>query len=281
MKSGFAVLVGRSNVGKSTLLNNLIGSKVAITTPKPQTTRHSIHGVFTDDERGQIVFVDTPGLLQKRDELTKKLLNVLRDSLRGVDVVIYVVDATRDIGNEEKHVLRIVREASGKKILCINKIDMKKAAFIDFYRDLGEEFDATVEVSALRGAHLEKLREMIFDFLPEGEAYYPKGQVTNLSNEQLVAELIREKVFLRLHDEVPYSTHVVVDEISERDGNTLYVSARILTNQKRHKGIIIGKDGRGIKEVGQAARKDLENITQQKVYLDLNVEVDDRWVERL
>jgi GTP-binding protein Era len=281
MKSGFAVLVGRSNVGKSTLLNNLIGSKVAITTPKPQTTRHSIHGIYTDESRGQIVFVDTPGLLQKKDELTKKLLNVLRDSLRGVDVVVYVVDATRDIGSEEKHILRIVREAAGKKILCINKIDDREKPFIDFYRDLGEEFDATVEVSALRGTHLEKLRETIFSFLPEGEAYYPKGQVTNLSNEQLIAELVREKVFLRLHDEVPYGTHVVVDEISEKGTDTIYISARILTNQKRHKGIIIGKDGRGIKEVGQSARKDLENITQKKVYLDLNVEVDDRWVERL
>lgn len=281
MKSGFAVLVGRSNVGKSTLLNNLIGSKVAITTPKPQTTRHSIHGIFTDEEIGQIVFVDTPGLLQKRDVLTKKLLKVLKDSLRDIDVVLYVVDATREIGNEEKQVLRTVREASGKKVLVINKIDSKKADFIDFYRDLSEDFDETVEVSALRGTHLETLRETIFNLLPEGEFYYPKGQVTNLSNEELIAELIREKVFLRLQQEVPYSTHVVVDEIQTRKDDTLYIEARVVTSEERHKGIIVGKGGRGIREVGQAARKDLETITQQKVYLDLNVDVDERWVEHL
>ena len=281
MKSGFAVLIGRSNVGKSTLLNNLIGSKVAITTPKPQTTRHSIHGIFTDDERGQIVFVDTPGLLQKRDSLTKKLIKVMKDSMRGIDVVVYVVDATREIGNEEKSVMRLVKESGAKKILCINKIDSRKANFLDFYKDLGDDFDAVVEVSALRGTHLETLREMIFDFLPEGEMYYPKGQVTNLSNENLIGELIREKVFLRLQQEVPYSTHVIVDKIEDREDECLWIEARIVTNEERHKGIIIGKDGRGIKEVGQAARKDLENITQKKVYLDLNVEVDERWVERL
>ncbi len=281
MKSGFAVLVGRSNVGKSTLINNLIESKVAITTPKAQTTRHAIHGVFTDDERGQIVFVDTPGLLQKRDALTKRLLYILKDSLEDIDVILYVVDATRGIGDEEKAVWRIVREARGKKILVINKIDSRQARSIDFYRDLADKFDATVEVSALRGTHLELLRETIFNLLPEGEFFYPKGQLTNLTNEELIGELIREKVFLRLHEEVPYSTHVVVEEVEERADGTLYVKANIVTSEERHKGIIVGKGGRGIREVGQSARKDLETITGGKVFLDLMVEVDKRWVERL
>ena len=166
-------------------------------------------------------------------------------------------------------------------MLVINKIDSKKTDAIDFYRDWAENFDAVVEVSALRGTHLEKLRETIFDFLPEGEFFYPKGQVTNLSNEELIGELIREKVFLRLHEEVPYSTHVLVEEVNDREDGTLYIKANIVTSEDRHKGIIIGKEGRGIREVGQSARKDLENITQKKVYLDLNVEVDERWVERL
>lgn len=281
MKSGFAVLVGRSNVGKSTLLNNLIGSKVAITTPKAQTTRHAIHGVFTDDTIGQIVFVDTPGLLQKRDVLTKRLLHILKDSLEDIDVILYVVDATREIGDEEKAVGRIVREAKGKKILVINKIDARNPDAIDFYRDLAEEFDDVVEVSALRGTHLEVLREKIFEALPEGEPFYPKGQMTNLTNEELIGELIREKVFLRLHQEVPYSTHVIVEAVEPREDGTLYIKANIVTSEERHKGIIVGKGGRGIREVGQSARKDLENITQQKVFLDLQVTVDEHWVERL
>lgn len=279
-KSGFAVLVGRSNVGKSTLLNNLIGSKVAITTPKPQTTRHAIHGIF-NDERGQVVFVDTPGVLLKRDRLTKHLLNVLKASLHDVDVVVYVVDATRAIGSEERAVARLVAEAKAKKILCINKIDLHDPASIDTYRDLGSSFDAVVEVSALRSKNLKELISLIFDFLPEGEPFYPEGQLTNLSNEQLIAEIIREKVFLRLHEEVPYSVHVVVDEITPRESGALFIRARIMTTDARHKKFIIGHEGRGIKELGQSARKDLESITQKKVYLDLFVEENERWIEQL
>ncbi|OGL72728.1 GTPase Era, partial [Candidatus Uhrbacteria bacterium RIFCSPHIGHO2_02_FULL_54_11] len=198
-----------------------------------------------------------------------------------IDVILYVVDATREIGDEEKAVGRIVREAQGKKILVINKIDSKQARSIDFYRDWTDKFDAVLEVSALRGTHLEKLREVIFDLLPEGEFFYPKGQLTNLTNEELIGELIREKVFLRLHEEVPYSTHVVVEEVEERADGTLYVKANIVTSEERHKGIIVGKGGRGIREVGQSARKDLETITGGKVFLDLMVEVDQHWVERI
>ncbi|MDA1038616.1 MAG: GTPase Era [bacterium] len=281
MKSGFAVFVGRSNVGKSTLLNTVVGSKVAITTPKAQTTRHAIHGVFTDDERGQIVFVDTPGILQKNDQLTKKLLQVLKQSLQDIDVVLYTVDATREIGSEEKSIMRIAKEAQGKKILVINKIDSKYTKYIDFYRDLSDGFDATVEVSALRGKNTNELIETIFELLPEGEPFYPKGQLTNLTNEELIAELVREKLFLRLQEEIPYGIHTVVDEIEQRETGVLYIRARILTNQERHKKFIIGLGGRGIKEIGQAARKDLETITNGKVYLELQVEVDERWVEHL
>ncbi|KKW44833.1 MAG: GTPase Era [Parcubacteria group bacterium GW2011_GWA2_56_7] len=279
MKSGFVVLIGRSNVGKSTLLNNLIGSKVAITTPKPQTTRRPVRGILTE-ERGQIVFLDTPGVLQKRDVLTKKLLGIVKDSLQGVDVLVYVVDATRETGDEEKMALGLVRGARTKKILAINKIDERKAEYnIDTYRDLGGDFDHVVEISALNGTHLGTLKEQLFDLLPEGEFHYPEGQVTDVSNTFLIAELIREKLFLRLHEEVPYGIHVVVNDVQERKDGTLYISAEILTNQDRYKSMIIGKDGRGIREVGQAARKDLEAITQHHVFLDLHVSVDERWVE--
>lgn len=279
-KSGFAVLVGRSNVGKSTLLNALVGSKIAITTPKAQTTRHAIQGVVTD-ENGQIVFVDTPGILQKADQLTKKLLNVVRDSLKEIDVILYVVDPTREIGSEEKMILRMVNDLPQPKILVINKSDLKKKPFLDYYLDLVEDFDTVVELSALRGSHLGDLKEKIFEFLPEGEQYYPTGQLTNMPNDFLIAELIREKLFLRLHDELPYQVHVEVDEVEERENGTLYVAARILTREERHKGMIVGKGGRGVREIGQSTRKELEGVTNKKVYLDLTVEVDDHWVERL
>lgn len=212
MKSGFVAIIGRSNVGKSTLLNSLIGSKIAITTPKAQTTRHNIQGVLTED-RGQIVFIDTPGVLQKKDILTKKLLNKVKESLKEIEVVVYVVDPTRSIGDEEKQTLRLITELKIPKILVINKIDLSRRPYHEHYRDLSEQFDYLVELSAIKGSHVGMLKDVIFDLLPEGEQYYPQGQLTNLPNDFWVAELIREKVFLRLRQELPYQTHVVVDEI--------------------------------------------------------------------
>lgn len=279
MKSGFAVLIGRSNVGKSTLLNALVGSKVAITTPKTQTTRHAIQGVVNHEE-GQIVFVDTPGVLQKSDHLTKKLLEVVRESLKEIDVIVYVADPTREIGSEEKMVLRLIKDLPQPKILVINKIDLRKKSFIDYYRDLSEEFNEIVELSALRGSHVNDLKNKIINRLPEGEPFYPKGQLTNMPSEFLIAEIIREKLFLRLAQELPYQIHVEVDRLEERENGTLYVSARILTATERHQGMIVGKGGRGIREVGQSARKELEAVTNKKIYLDLKVETDIHWMDR-
>ncbi|MBU0531800.1 MAG: GTPase Era [Candidatus Uhrbacteria bacterium] len=279
MKSGFAVLIGRSNVGKSTLLNALVGSKVAITTPKAQTTRHAIHGVVTE-EPGQIVFVDTPGVLQKSDQLTKKLLKIVRESLKDIDVIVYVADPTREIGDEEHQILRMVKDIEKPKIFVINKIDQRRKPFLDNYRDLAESFDRIVEVSALRGSHIGELKQQIFELLPEGEPYYPAGQLTNMPNDFLIAELIREKLYLRLRQELPYQIHVVVDEIEERDNGTLFIAARVITSEPGHKSMIIGKGGRGIKEIGQSARKELEAVTNKKVYLELEVEVDQHWMEK-
>ncbi len=282
MKSGFAVLVGRSNVGKSTLVNNLVGTKVAITTPKPQTTRRPIQGVLTRPD-GQVVFVDTPGVMQKaKDQLTKKLLDFVKESLKDIDVLLYVVDPTREIGNEEKQTLKMVEALKLPKIMVINKIDDPRSkAFIDMYRDLGEaQFDATVEVSAIKGSNTNLLKDWIFEHLPEGELYYPEHAVSNITKEEQLAEIIREKLFLRLRQEVPYSVHVVVDEIATRKDGTLYVKARVLTTQERYKRMIIGQGGRGIKEIGQSTRRELQTITDKKVYLDLSVEVDPHWIER-
>lgn len=280
MKSGFAVMIGRSNVGKSTLLNAIVGSKIAITTPKPQTTRLPIHGILTN-EHGQIVFVDTPGVLKKKqDPLTKKLRVTVSQSLKEVDVVMHIVDPTREIGDEEKEAGRIIADVQAKKVLVINKMDAKEKPFLDFYRDLTPKYDACVEVSALRGTHIQALIETILGFLPEGELYYPEHQITNMPNRTWMAELIREKLFLRLRQEVPYSTHVEVTEMEQRNNGMLYIAATIFTTDERYKRMIIGKNGQGIKEIGQSTRRELEGVMNQKVFLDLVVDVDPHWVTK-
>lgn len=280
-KSGFAVMIGRSNVGKSTLMNSIIGSKIAITTPKPQTTRLPIQGIITRPE-GQIVFVDTPGVLKgAKDVLSKKLSESVRASLNDVDVVLYVVDPTREIGQEEREVLRLIESLDTTKILVINKIDLQKKPYIDFYRDLSDNFTDTIEVSALRGTHVKGLLEKVFSHLPDGEYYYPEGQLTNMPNKFWLAELVREKLFLRLRQELPYTTHVEVEEAAQRDNGTMYIKANVFTTHDRYKRMIIGAGGRGIKEIGQSVRKELQTVLDQNVFVDLRVEVDPHWMLRI
>src|SRR3989338_6670073 len=280
-KSGFVALVGRSNVGKSTLLNTVIGTKVAITTPKPQTTRLPVQGVLSED-RGQMVFVDTPGVYQKAgDALSSKLREMLEESLHDIDAIVYVADPTREIGREEKAALALIRDLKVPKILVINKSDLLGALHADFYRDLGKEFSHTLELSALTGANVNWLVDWLFEVLPEGEPHYPIGQFTNLSNEQWIAELIREKLFLRLRQEVPYSVHVQVEELTRREDGTLYIRGVVYTSDERYKRMIIGRKGQGIKEIGQSTRNELQAVMQQKIYLDLEVQTDAHWVERL
>lgn len=279
MKSGLVTIIGRSNVGKSTLLNTLVGSKVAITTPKPQTTRLPVSGIITRP-MGQAVVVDTPGIMQiAKDPLTQKLLTYAKESLHGVDAVIYVVDPTRALGDEEKQALKMIEAIDKPKLLVINMIDEKESRnFIDYYRDLASQFDNFVEVSALTGKNTDLVERWIFEQLPEGEAMYPEFQFTNLSNETWLAELIREKLFLRLRQEVPYTTHVEVNEISPRSDKLTYVNATIYTNAERYKPMIIGKGGQGIKEIGQSVRNELEAVTGRQYYIELKVETDPHWL---
>lgn len=281
-KSGMVAIVGRSNVGKSTLINTMVGTKVAITTPKPQTTRRPIQGIITR-EQGQVVFVDTPGIMQKaRDTLTNKLNAYAKDSLRDVNAVLYVVDPTRPIGDEEKQAFRLVEKITIPKLLVINKIDDKASKnFIDYYRDLGSKFDAYVEVSAMTAKNTDLLEKWIWEQMPEGEFLYPEFQLTSMGNEEWLAELIREKLFLRLREEVPYSTHVEVSNIDIQDNGTVFVDATIYTHSERYKPMIIGAGGRGIKEIGQSTRRELEAVTGKKYFLQLQVAVDPRWVERM
>lgn len=281
-KSGFVAIVGRSNVGKSTLLNSLVGSKIAITTPKPQTTRRPVQGIISAEE-GQAVVVDTPGFMQKaRDPLTQKLTNWIRDAVRDIDCVLYVVDPTRAVGDEEKAMLRLIAHVDKPKLLVINKIDEKTSRnYIDFYRDMAKDFTAYAEVSAKDGKNVDLVKRWLFDQLPEGEFHYPEFQLTNMSNEEWMAELVREKLFLRLREEIPYTTHVMVEELAERENGMTYLKATVYTTSERYRRMIIGVGARGIKEISQSTRRELEAVTGKKFYVELHVDVDPNWVDRL
>lgn len=287
MKAGTVALIGRPNVGKSTLVNNLIGQKVAITSPKPQTTRFPIHGLF-EDERGQIIFIDTPGIFKKaKDQVSKKInKKALEPFEKEVDLVLYVIDHTRHKDYEEARVLGIVRKLTMPKIVVINKIDITEPTFRPQYAFLEDECDLVVEVSALNQTHLKTLLDEIFERLPEREQPLVKANefvypALNLNSEMFIAEIIREKVFLRTRKELPYTTTVVIDEIKERSASQMYIKGRILTTEDKYRKMIIGAGGLKIKEIGCMARKELELATNKNIYLDLTVETDRHWPETL
>ncbi len=283
-KAGMVAIIGRPNAGKSTLLNNLLGHKVSITSPKPQTTRFPIQAVYEDD-RGQIIFVDTPGIVGKVvDPLARRInLEAEHQLDRELDLVIYLVDHTRERDLEENKTFGLVRKFAGPKILVINKIDVARPSHIVQYKFMEEEFDAKTEISALGRKHLGRLLEVIFNFLPEGKPMVEAADLPqpglNIDSKTFLAEIIREKAFLFLRREVPYSLTVVIDETVERENGVFYIKARILTSADRYKSMIIGKNGVMIKEISMAARKELETATNKKVYLELTVETDPHWMD--
>lgn len=288
MKSGFVVLVGRSNVGKSTLLNTLVGTKIAATSFRAQLTRNIIHGAMNTEE-GQAVFIDTPGIFKdKRSKLTAKLTQKAKEAVKDIDVIVYVVDPSREIGVEERAVYGLIRHVPTKKILVINKSDLhrddrKHAAE---YKEWADTFDAVFELSALRGSHVQPLKAKVIELLPEGEPMYTHDQLTNIDNYFWIAEIIREKIFSVMDKEVPYSISVEVDNVEQKPATKdkaaiTVIDARILTNEERYKRMIIGRNGRKIKEIGKLARKELEQAFNLQVFLELDVEVDTHWVERL
>lgn len=281
-KSGFVVLVGRSNVGKSTLLNTLVGTKIAATSFRAQMTRHIIHGVM-NAPGGQAIFVDTPGVFKDhKNPLTAKLTNKVHEALQDIDVIVYVVDPTREIGQEERAVYGMIRHIDKPKILVLNKSDLPRSerTYQADYESWADDFDAVLPVSALRASHVQPLRDKVIELLPEGEALYPEDQLTNVDHHFWIAEIIREKTFSIFDKEVPYSISVEVDTVEEKP-DIFVISARILTNEERYKRMIIGARGAKIKEIGQMARKELEQATNKKVFLELDVTVDAHWVERI
>ncbi|MGB9707588.1 MAG: GTPase Era, partial [Microgenomates group bacterium] len=277
MKSGKVLLIGRPNVGKSTFLNNLIGQKVAITSPKPQTTRFPIKALY-QDERGQIIFIDTPGLMRKTEDqlsenINKKTLQAIQEEL---DLILYMVDHTRKRDFEEARVLGIVRQINKPKILVINKIDIQDKTYLPQYKFLEEEIPYVYQISALKKIHIKPLINKIFELLPEvgreklEENPHPYP-ILNLDAKTFIAELIREKIFLMMGEEIPYTTTVVVEEITERNEKLTYIKAKILTTHDRYKKMLIGRNGRKIKEIGAYARKEIALATGKKIYLDLEV----------
>ncbi len=290
MKIGKVLLLGRPNVGKSTFLNNLIGQKVAITSPKPQTTRFPIKALY-EESRGRVIFVDTPGIFGKaEDELSKKInektLSILNEE---VDLVMYFVDHTRRRDFEESRVLGLVRQIKKPKILVINKVDLQEKSFLPQYKFLEDEFPYVFEISALNKTHFRPLVDKIFELLPTGTdkkkaggEEIPEGLVyplLNVDSRIFLAELIREKIFLMMGEEIPYRTTVIVDEVTERENGVTYIKARILTTEDRYKKMLIGAGGHKIKEIGSYARKEISLAINKKVFLDLTVETDPHWQE--
>lgn len=281
VKSGFVALIGRPNVGKSTLLNTILGYKVAIMSDKPQTTRNRIHGVLTD-ERGQIVFLDTPGIHKPKSRLGDYMVKVSMNTLQEVDVICWVVDVEEKMGPGDHFIIQVLRKVKTPIFLLVNKIDRvhpdQLLPFIDrFRRQLA--FAEVIPISALQGNNVTTLIEQIFERLPEGPMYYPDDQVTDHPEQFIVAELIREKILHKTREEVPHSIAVVIEDMEQRgdEKGTVYIRATIFTERTSQKGILIGKQGKMLKEVGREARADVERLLGSPVYLDLWVKVKRDW----
>ena len=277
-KAGFVTLIGRPNVGKSTLMNQLIGQKIAITSAKPQTTRNRIRTVLTT-ERGQIVFLDTPGIHKAKNKLGDYMVNAAEHTLEEADVILWLVEPTNYIGAGERHIIEELKKGRTPVILVINKTDtVKKEAvlsFIDTYRrEL--DFAEIVPVSALKGDNTDELVECIFQYLPEGHAFFDEDTITDQPMRQIVAELIREKALRLLEEEVPHGVAVSIESMKET-GKLCHIDASIICERDSHKGIIIGRGGLMLKRIGTDARKEIEKMLEMQVNLKLFVKVKKDW----
>ena len=279
-KSGFAAIIGRPNVGKSTLMNHLIGQKIAITSRKPQTTRNRIQTVYTS-ERGQIVFLDTPGIHKAKNKLGEYMVNVAQRTFQDADVILWLVEASDYIGTGEQHIAQQLKRTKLPVILVMNKVDKVEKkdlpGFIDAYRKI-LDFAEIVPVSALRSVNLDTLLECIFKYLPYGPQLYDEDMVTDQPQRQIVAELIREKALRCLEEEIPHGIAVTIERMKERpEGGLVDIDATIICERDSHKGIIIGKQGAMLKKIGSQARTEIEKMLEEKVNLKLWVKVKKDW----
>lgn len=295
-KSGFVTLIGRPNVGKSTLMNHLIGQKIAITSNKPQTTRNRIQTVYSGDE-GQIIFIDTPGIHKAKNKLGQYMVNVAERTLREVDLILWLVEPSTFIGAGERHIAQLLSRVKTPVFLVINKIDTvrkeKLLTHIEAYKDL-IEFSEIIPVSALKGENTDQLLSALFKYMPDGPRYYDEDTITDQPEKQIAAELIREKALRLLEDEIPHGIAVVIESMKERQHQAnddrgflsskdetpdmlMDIDATIICERDSHKGIIIGKNGSKLKQIGTQARKEIENLLDCRVNLKLWVKVKKDW----
>ena len=280
-KSGFVAIVGRPNVGKSTLLNTLAGQKIAIVSNKPQTTRTAIKGIINRED-AQIIFTDTPGIHKPKNKLGEKMAETIDEAVSDVDLILYLIEGTdKGIGLANEFILNKVIEQKTKDILVINKVDLvKKESLLELIKIYSEKhnFDAIIPISAKKNEGVETLLEKIVELLPEGPAYYDTEEWTDQTERQIVEETIREKALRSLDDEVPHGIAVEVISMKKRENKELYdIEATIYCEKKTHKGIIIGKDGSMLKKIGERARQDIEEMLGCQVNLQLWVKVKEDW----
>lgn len=283
MKSGFAGIIGRPNVGKSTLLNSIMGEKIAITTDKPQTTRNSIRGIYTehmeDGDSSQIVFIDTPGIHKAHNKLGAAMDDIAIKTYKEVDVILFLVDGSPDKGRGDTYILEMIKDVETPKFLVINKVDaMDPEEFkktYDVYEKMGI-FDEIFGISALKGTHVQRLVKAIQGYLEEGPMFFPEDMVTDHPERFIVSEIIREKLLMYLNEEVPHGVAVEIESYKE-DPKLTEIGAVIYCERKSHKGIIIGKQGKKLKGIGKSARLEIEALLGVRVYLQLFVKVKENW----
>ncbi len=277
-KSGYVGIVGKPNVGKSTLLNRLVGEKIAVTSHKPQTTRTRILGVVTKDNY-QIIFIDTPGIHQPQDQLHHFMMREIDETINEVDIILFLMEPSQILNEEDQIALEYLKRITQPTILVLNKIDRYSqdiSAKLKEYHDL-KVFKDLIAISALQGTGCDDLIDKIVTYLPEGPKYFPDDTLTDRSERFLIAELIREKVYSLLHEEIPYSVAVITEEVQERPNNRGYVKAIVYVEKESQKGILIGDQGQMLKKLGQETRPEIEKLLQKQVYLDLWIKVKKNW----
>ncbi|WP_373892841.1 GTPase Era [Virgibacillus natechei] len=281
-KSGFIAIIGRPNVGKSTFMNQVIGQKIAIMSDKPQTTRNKIQGVLTQED-AQMVFIDTPGIHKPKHRLGDFMMRIAENTLNEVDAILFMIDAKEGYGKGDQYILDRLQQVKRPVYLIINKIDLIHPddlfPLIEQYR-VKHTFEEIIPISALKGNNVGHLLDVLKTHLPEGPRYYPEDQVTDHPERFIISELIREKVLQLTKEEIPHSVTVVIENIETRESNAIFIQATIITERKTQKGILIGRQGSMLKNIGKSARKDIEALLGTKVYLELWVKVKKDWRNR-
>lgn len=279
IKTGFITLIGRPNAGKSTLLNNILEQKIAIMSNKPQTTRNIINGIYTD-ENSQIVFIDTPGIHKPKHKLGDYMMKLANGALSESEIIYLIISADEKFGSGDQRIINIVKKLNVPTFLILNKIDLIKKddifKIIDFYKKL-YDFKEIIPISALKSINVDKLINLTKKYLPESVKMYPDDIITDSPEYFLISEFIREKVLLLTSEEIPHSVSVVIDKIEKEDNYKKHIMATIVVERKSQKGIIIGKQGNLIKKIGKLARKDIEELLQEKIFLELWVKVIKEW----